>query len=138
MTILPRVHALSFQHDICREYQITPIRTLSPTAQTSSDTEVVGDLLVCACAAKHSDEIPHLIVTTTKSVLNLYLHAVLGMILPYRNHHRTVADRGRRITQLLRWAFTVILLISVSYMVPRDGIEPPTRGFSRFGLSVKH
>ena len=39
------VHALSFQHDIDRQYQFTPIRTLSPMAQTSSDTEVVGNLL---------------------------------------------------------------------------------------------
>ena len=69
-------------------------------AETSSYTEVVGDLLVCACAAEHRDEMPHLIVTTAKSVLNLYLHAQFCMILPYRNHIRTVADRGRRITQL--------------------------------------
>ena len=64
-------------------------------AQTSSDTEVVGDLLVRAFDGEHGDEMPHHIVTTAKSVLNLYLHAVFGMILPYRNHIRTVADRGK-------------------------------------------
>lgn len=34
-------HGLSFQHDIVGDYQITPIRTVRPMAQTSSDTEVV-------------------------------------------------------------------------------------------------
>jgi hypothetical protein len=37
-------------------------------AQTSSDTEVVANLLVCAFAADHGDEIPQHIVTTAKSV----------------------------------------------------------------------
>jgi hypothetical protein len=63
-------------------------------AKTSSDTEVVGDLLVCAFVAEHCNAIPHHIVTTAKSVLNLYLHAQFGMVLPYRNHIRTVALRG--------------------------------------------
>ena len=84
------------------------------TTPTSSDPEVVGDLLVCALAKEHRNAIPHHIVTTAKSVLNLYVYAVICMILPYRNHIRTVALRGKRITQLLRWAFTVILAISVS------------------------
>ena len=52
--------------------------------------------MVRAFAAEHRDEIPHHIVTIAKSVLNLYLHAQFGMILPYRNHIRTVADRGKR------------------------------------------
>ena len=65
------------------------------TTQTSSDTEVVGDLLVCAFAPEHRDGIPQHIGTTAKSVLNLYLHAVFGMILPYWNHIRTVALRGK-------------------------------------------
>jgi hypothetical protein len=69
-------------------------------AETSSDTEVVGDLLVCALAKEHGDEIPDHIVTTAKSVLNLYLHAQFCMILPYWNHIRTVADRGIQKTQL--------------------------------------
>jgi hypothetical protein len=47
-----------------------------PAAQTSSDTEVVGDLLVCAVVAEHCNAIHHHIVTTAKSVLNLYLYAV--------------------------------------------------------------
>ena len=64
-------------------------------AQTSSDTEVVGDLLVCAFDWEHRDEMPNLIVTTAKSVLNLYLHAQFGMHLPSRNHIRTVALRGK-------------------------------------------
>ena len=38
LTVVPR---LSFQHDIGSEYQITPLRTVRPTAETSSDTEVV-------------------------------------------------------------------------------------------------
>ena len=95
------VHAVSFRHDIVGEYQITQRRTLSPMAQTSSDPEVVGDLLVCVFTKKHRDGIAHHIVTTAKSVLNLYLHAQFCMILQYWNHIRTVADRGRRITQLL-------------------------------------
>ena len=83
-------------------------------AQTSSDTEVVGDLLVCAFDWEHRDEMPNLIVTTAKSVLNLYLHAQFSMILPYWNHIRTVADRGRRITQLLCWDFLQTIAISGS------------------------
>ena len=114
MTILLRVHELSFRNDKGGEYQTTPLRTLSPMAQTSSDTEVVVNLLVRAFDGEHGDEIPQHIVTTAKSVLNLYLHAQFCMILPYRNHILTVALRGKRITQLLRWAFTVILAISVS------------------------
>ena len=62
------VHAVSFRHDISRQYQTTPIRTGFHMAQTSSDTEVVGDLLVIACAAEHGDGIPQHIGTTAKSV----------------------------------------------------------------------
>jgi hypothetical protein len=94
------VHALSFRHDIGSEYQITPLRTVRPTAETSSDTEVVGDLLAKLVADRHSVEMPHHIVATAKSVLNLYLHAQFCMILPYWNHIRTVADRGIQKTQL--------------------------------------
>jgi hypothetical protein len=83
-------------------------------AQTSSDTEVVGNLLVSAFDGEHRDEIAHQIPTTPKSILNLYLHAVFGMILPHRNHIRTVADRGKRNAQLLRWDFVHIIKISVS------------------------
>ena len=83
-------------------------------AQTSSDTEVVGDLLVIACAAEHGDGIPQHIGTTAKSVLNLYLHAQFCMILPYRNHILTVALRGRRTAQLLRWVLLQNVAISVS------------------------
>ncbi len=83
-------------------------------AETSSDPEVVGDLLVCAFDGEHRDEIPHHIRMTSKSVLNLYLHAQFCVILPYWNHIRTVALRGKRTAQQLSWAFTVILLISVS------------------------
>ena len=68
--------------------------------QTSSDPEVVGDLLVCAFAKEHRDGIAHHIGTIAKSVLNLYLHAQFCMILPYWNHIRTVADRGIQKTQL--------------------------------------
>jgi hypothetical protein len=85
-----------------------------PAAQTSSDTEVVGDLLVGAFSGQHRGAIPHHITKTSESVLNLYLHAVICMILPYRNHIRTVADRGRRITQRLRWVCLQIPSISVS------------------------
>jgi hypothetical protein len=38
------------------------------TIQTSSDTEVVGDLLASAFDSLHRDEIPHHIPTTAKSV----------------------------------------------------------------------
>jgi hypothetical protein len=82
--------------------------------ETSSDTEVVGNLLANLFADRHSDEIPQRIRMTSKSVLNLYLHAVFGMILPYRNHIRTVADRGKHKPQLLRWDSLRILAISVS------------------------
>ena len=71
-------------------------------AETSSDTEVVVNLLVSAFDRKDRDEMPHHIPTTEKSVLNLYLHAVFGMHLPYWNHIRTVALRGKRNVQLLR------------------------------------
>jgi hypothetical protein len=37
-------------------------------AETSSDPEVVGDLLVCAFTKDHRDEIPHHISMTAKSV----------------------------------------------------------------------
>ena len=70
--------------------------------------------MVSAFAKEHRDEIPHHIVTIAKSVLNLYLHAQFGMILPHRNHIRTVADRGKRNAQLLRWDFVHIIKISVS------------------------
>ena len=63
--------------------------------QTSSDTEVVVNLLVSALSSRHRDEIAKHIPITPKSVLNLYLHAVFCMILTYRNHIRTVAYRGK-------------------------------------------
>ena len=97
LTVVPR---LSFQHDIGSEYQITPLRTVRPTAETSSDTEVVGDLLAKLVADRHSVEIPNDIPVTAKSVLNLYLHAQFCMILPHRNHIRTVALRGKHKPQL--------------------------------------
>ena len=62
------VHALSYQHNNVGEYQTTQRRTLSPMAETSSDPEVVGNLLVCAFDGEHGDEMPHHIVTTAKSV----------------------------------------------------------------------
>ena len=83
-------------------------------AQASSDPEVVVNLLWTVFADQQGDEIPHHIGTTAKSVLNLYLHAVFGMILPYWNHIRTVALRGKRNVQLLRRAFSHSIAISVS------------------------
>ena len=99
-TKLPTAHGLSFQHDKGGEYQTTPLRTVRPMAQTSSDTEVVGDLLAKLVADRHSVEILNDIPVTAKSVLNLYLHAQFCMILPYWNHIRTVALRGIQKTQL--------------------------------------
>ena len=52
------VHDLSFRHGKAGEYQITHRRTGFDMPQTSSDTEVVGDLLVCAFDGEHGDEIP--------------------------------------------------------------------------------
>ncbi len=72
-------------------------------AETSSDTEVVGGLLVSAFDGEHGDEIQNHITTAAKSVLNLYLHAQFGMHLPYRNHIRTVALRGKHKPQRKRW-----------------------------------
>ncbi len=83
-------------------------------AQASSDPEVVVNLLVRAFDGEHGDEIPQHIGTTAKSALNLYLHAVFGMILSYRNHNRNVAERGKRNAQRLRWAFLQTIAISVS------------------------
>jgi hypothetical protein len=83
-------------------------------AETSSDPEVVGDLLVNAFAKEDLDGIPQHIVTTAKSVLNLYLHAQFCMVLPYWNHIRTVADRGKHKPQLLRWVILQNIAISVS------------------------
>ena len=102
-TKLPTAHEMSFRHDIRGQYQITPLRTLSPMAETSSDTEVVGNLLVRAFDGEHGDEIPLHSVNTAKSVLNLYLHAQFCMILPFRNHIRTVANRGKHKPQISRW-----------------------------------
>ena len=52
------VHALSFQHDRGGEHQITHRRTGFDMPQTSSDTEVVVNLLVRAFDGEHGDEIP--------------------------------------------------------------------------------
>ena len=52
------VHAVSFRHDIVGEYQITQRRTGFTMAETSSDPEVVVNLLVCAFDREHGDEIP--------------------------------------------------------------------------------
>ena len=65
--------------------------------QTSSDTEVVGDLLWTVLANQHGDEIPLSISTTAKSVLILYVDAVLGIVdhtvtIPAPLH--TVASRN--------------------------------------------
>ena len=54
--------------------------------QTSSDTEVVGDLLWTVLANQLGDEIPEHISTTAKSVLILYVHAVFGIL----NHTVTI------------------------------------------------
>ena len=62
------VHAVSFRHDIVGEYQITHRRTGLDKPQTSSDTEVVGNLLVRASDGEHGDEIPKHIPVTAKSV----------------------------------------------------------------------
>jgi hypothetical protein len=69
--------------------------------------------LVCAFDGEHRDEIPHHITTTAKSVINLYLHAQFCMILPYWNHIGTVALRGKRYAQLLRWVPLQNVAISV-------------------------
>ena len=52
------VHDLSFQHDKGGEHQTTHRRTGFDMPQTSSDTEVVGNLLVSAFDGEHGDEIP--------------------------------------------------------------------------------
>ena len=65
-TKLPTAYEMSFRHDIGSEYQTTPIRTLSPMAETSSDPEVVVNLLVSAFDGEHRDEIPNHIVITAK------------------------------------------------------------------------
>ena len=66
--------------------------------QTSSDTEVVGDLLETVLAKQLGDEIPHHLPATRKSVLILYVHAVFGILdhtvtIPAPLH--TVASRNR-------------------------------------------
>jgi hypothetical protein len=48
--------------------------------QTSSDPEVVGDLLWTVLANQYGDEIPLSISMTSKSVLILYVHAVFGIV----------------------------------------------------------
>jgi hypothetical protein len=45
--------------------------------QTSSDTEVVGDLLWTVCSGQYGREMPLHITMTSKSVLILYVHTVL-------------------------------------------------------------
>ena len=71
---------------------------VSVKVQTSSDTEVVGDLLWTVLAKQLGDEIPEHITLTSKSVLILYLHAVFGIVdhtvtIPAPLH--TVASRNR-------------------------------------------
>lgn len=48
--------------------------------QTSSDPEVVGDLLSNVLANQLGREIPQHISMTSKSVLILYVHAVFGLL----------------------------------------------------------
>jgi hypothetical protein len=48
--------------------------------QTSSDTEVVGDLLRTVLANQYGHGIPLHITLTSKSVLILYVHAVFGIV----------------------------------------------------------
>ena len=84
------------------------------TIQTSSDTEVVGDLLWTVFDGQLGEEIPQHITTTAKSVLNLYLYAQFCMILTYRNHIRTVADRGKHKPQISSWVLLQTLAISGS------------------------
>jgi hypothetical protein len=50
------------------------------TIQTSSDTEVVGDLLWTVWANQYGDEIPQHISMTSKSVLILYVHTGLSIV----------------------------------------------------------
>ncbi len=50
------------------------------TIQTSSDTEVVGDLLRTVLANQYGREIPHHITIAAKSVLILYVHAMFGIV----------------------------------------------------------
>ena len=50
------------------------------TIQTSSDTEVVGDLLGTVLARQLGDEMPLHISMTSKSVLILYVHAEFGIV----------------------------------------------------------
>ena len=50
------------------------------TAQRSSETEVVGDLLWTVLANQYGDEVPQHIPTTAKSVLILYVHAEFGIV----------------------------------------------------------
>ena len=48
--------------------------------QTSSDTEVVGDLLRTVLANQYGDEIPQHISAIAKSVPILYVHTVFGIL----------------------------------------------------------
>ena len=48
--------------------------------RTSSDTEVVGDLLWTVLANQYGHEIPLHITVISKSVLILYVHAVFGIV----------------------------------------------------------
>jgi hypothetical protein len=50
------------------------------TIPTSSDTEVVGDLLWTVLANQLGYEIPEHISMTSKTVLLLYLYAVFGIV----------------------------------------------------------
>ena len=59
---------------------------VSVKVQTSSDTEVVGDLLWTVLAKQLGDEIPEHICMTSKSVLILYVHAEFGIV----NHTVTI------------------------------------------------
>jgi hypothetical protein len=48
--------------------------------QTSSDTEVVGDLLSNVLANQYGDEIPEHVSAIAKSVPILYVHTVFGIL----------------------------------------------------------
>jgi hypothetical protein len=78
-TILPCVHAVSFQPDICDDYEITLNGWFSLWFK---HLQILKLLAICCGPCwpnQYGHEIPQHISMTSKSVLILYLHAVYGI-----------------------------------------------------------
>ena len=83
--------------------------------QTSSDTEVVGDLLSNVLANQYGREMPLHIAMTSKSVLILYVHAVFGIVwhtVTILEPLQTVASRNCHGFRVWIWQVIDLILLN--------------------------